>query len=463
VKLTKLAVSLIAANVMALPAAYATNGMLMEGYGPISTGMGGASMAFDNGTAGMANNPATLGLMPSGTNRFDLSIGGLHPDVKTTVHMASDVEAKSDGNAYYMPAVGWVRKDGALAYGVGVYAQGGMGTEYGTNTPLSLGTGLPVRSEVSLGNVIVPLAYDVTPDLTIGGSVSLVWGGMDLQMALTAPQMGAMAAQGDLIATGMGAMALPSFMQGGMANAGYISFSNNSDFTGDATSLGYSGKLGLTYKISKEFTLGAVYQSKTHLGDMTSSNAQMSMIDRAGSMGGPAGATYTLNGDVRIKDFQFPQVFGIGLAYQATPELLLVADYKRIGWKNVMEDFKLTFSSNDFGGLNMDMSMPQNWKDQNVFNLGLAYRVMPALTLRGGANLANNPVPDDTVNPLFPAIIKNHFTAGLGYDIDKANALNFSLVYAPNVSVTTQATPVSPSYTIDHSQLNWQLMYSYKF
>ncbi len=458
-KLTKIAVSLIAANVMALPAAYATNGMLMEGYGPISTGMGGASMAFDNGTAGMANNPATLGLMASGTNRLDLSIGGLHPDVVSK--MPGMPDAKSDGTAYYMPAVGWARKDGALTYGVGVFAEGGMGTEYGSNTWLSMGTGLDVRSEVSLGNVIVPIAYDVTPDLTIGGAVSFVWGGMDLQMLMTAPQMGALAAQGNLTASGAGAMALPSFMQGGMANAGYINFSNSSDFTGEASSVGWSGKLGATYKINKELTVGAVYQSKTSLGDMTSSNAQMSLIDRAGTMGGPAGATYTLNGDVTIKDFQFPAVFGIGLAYQATPDLLLVADYKRIGWKDVMENFRLTFSSIQMGGLSMDMSMPQNWEDQNVFNLGLAYRVIPALTLRGGANLANNPVPDDTVNPLFPAIIKNHYTVGAGYDIDKANALNFSLVYAPNVTVTAPAA--SGGYTIEHSQLNWQLMYSYKF
>jgi len=55
--------------------------MNMEGYGPIATGMGGASMAYDNGTAAMINNAATIGLMKSGTSRLDLAIGGLHPDV----------------------------------------------------------------------------------------------------------------------------------------------------------------------------------------------------------------------------------------------------------------------------------------------------------------------------------------------------------------------------------------------
>ena len=48
---------------LAAGAAHATNGMLMEGYGPISTGMGGVSQAIDHGNAGMAQNPATLGMM----------------------------------------------------------------------------------------------------------------------------------------------------------------------------------------------------------------------------------------------------------------------------------------------------------------------------------------------------------------------------------------------------------------
>ncbi|HRE07779.1 MAG TPA: hypothetical protein PKX00_19340, partial [Opitutaceae bacterium] len=49
----------------------ATNGMNLEGYGPVATAMGGASLAFDNGTAAVINNPATLGLLPS-DHQFDL-------------------------------------------------------------------------------------------------------------------------------------------------------------------------------------------------------------------------------------------------------------------------------------------------------------------------------------------------------------------------------------------------------
>lgn len=456
-KLKKIAISLFAAGTMASPLAYATNGMLMEGYGPISAAMGGASMAFDNGTAAMTNNPATLGLMAEGTSRLDLAVGGLHPDIVSK--MAGMPDANSGGTAYYMPAAGWVKKQGGLVYGIGVFAQGGMGTEYTATDWVSAGAGSS-RSEVGIGKLIVPLSYDVTPDFNIGGSIDLVWGGMDLQMAMSAAQMGGLAASGNLTAGGAGAAGLPSFL-GGANNVGYFNFTDGSDFTGKADATGWAGKLGMTYKVSKQLTVGATYHSKTSLGDMSASGAKLSMIDNSGTMGGPAGATYTLTGTVNIVDFQFPEVYGIGMAFQATDDMLVAVDYKRVGWASAMKEFHMTFSSTDMGGLNMDMKMPQNWKDQDVFNLGIAYRTSPALTLRAGMNLAGNPVPDNTVNPLFPAIIKDHFTVGAGYAYSKVSEVNASLAYVPKVTVTAPAA--SGGYSIDHSQLNWQLMYTRRF
>eukprot|EP01034_Spumella_vulgaris_P017606 gene17606-22451_t len=66
----------VAAAVLALTipmAAQATNGMQLEGYGPIAAGMGGVSMALNNGVAASANNPATLRLMATSA-RLDLAI-----------------------------------------------------------------------------------------------------------------------------------------------------------------------------------------------------------------------------------------------------------------------------------------------------------------------------------------------------------------------------------------------------
>ncbi len=459
-KMNKLVVSMFAAGIFATPMAYATNGMLMEGYGPISAGMGGASMAFDNGAAAMANNPATLGLMADGTSRMDLAIGGLHPSVTSTCTSApcNGAAANSGGKSYFMPAGGWVKKDGALAYGIGVFAQGGMGTEYTANDWVGAGSGKPSRSEVGVGNLIIPLSYNVTPDLNIAGSLDLVWGGMDLQMAMNANQMGQLAAGGNLIPGGPAAAspAFGAFMAGGATSVGYFNFTDGSKFTGKANSTGWAGKLGMTYKISSQLTVGATYHSKTSLGNMTADGATMDMIMAGATVG-------TFTGKVSIVDFQFPETYGFGVALQATDDLMIAADYKRIGWAKVMKNFHMNFVATN-GSLTLDMKMPQNWADQDVFNLGIAYRTTPELTLRAGANLANNPVPSNTVNPLFPAIVKDHFTVGAGYAVSKTSEVNASLVYVPKVTTTTPAVAgVSPSYTISHSQMNWQLMYSHYF
>ena len=81
------------ASVMVSTTVYATNGMNLEGYGPIATGMGGASMAYDNGTAAMMNNPATLGLMPEG-DRLDVALGYLGPHVTVRSPGAPDANPR---------------------------------------------------------------------------------------------------------------------------------------------------------------------------------------------------------------------------------------------------------------------------------------------------------------------------------------------------------------------------------
>lgn len=424
-KLKKIVGVLAAIGIAAPGVALATNGMLMEGYGPIATGMGGASMAYDNGAAGMANNPATIGLMANGTSRLDVAVGGLHPDISSNCNAPAPcggMKAASGGDAYYMPAAGWVKKDGKLAYGVGVFAQGGMGTEYAASTWMAGGMNLHNRSEVGIGNLIVPVAYDVTPDLTIAGSLDFVWGGMDMQ----------------------------ALMPTGPASAMYLNFSNSNDFSGKASSTGWAAKLGATYKVNKQLALGATYHSETSLGDLEGS-ANLT------GFGMPFGAT---SGTIKVVDFQFPETYGVGLAYQANDKLMVAADYKRINWSKTMKTVLLQYTSAGVGGT-MDIPFVQNWDDQDVFQLGVAYKATDVLTLRAGVNIANNPVPDSTVNPLFPATIKDHYTLGAGYAFNKVSDVNFSYVYAPKVTVTAPAT--SGGYSIEHAQNNWQLMYSHRF
>lgn len=461
-KLKKLVGAVLLAS--APVAAFATNGMNLEGYGPVATAMGGASMAYDNGAAAMMNNPATLGLMAPGSG-IGVALGFLGPDVTSSVP-AAGMTAASGGDAYYMPAAGYVTKSGNLTYGVGVYSQGGMGAEYGTGSFLSMGTGQDVRSEVGVGRVIVPLAFNVNDKLTIGGSIDWVWATMDVKMVAGAADFTAMTTSMTAgMAATMGALA------GFGADRFSLAFSDTNDFNGAATGSGFAGKLGMTYKVSPVLTIGATYHSKTSLGDLETGNGAAS-FGAYNNTGAALGAA--IAGKITVHNFQWPETYGVGMSYQANDKWMIAADYKRINWSGVMKDFKMTYSTANLGtGVteSADFTISQNWDDQDVFMIGASYKYSDALTLRFGGNFANNPVPDNRVHPLFPAIVKEHYTAGLGYMLSKQSGIDFSMTYAPEVSVNgNQATGAAGSgiggnngINIKHSQFNWQIQYGYRW
>jgi long-chain fatty acid transport protein len=428
----------LAALCAAAGPALATNGMNMEGYGPVSTAMGGASQAMDHGTAAMAQNPATLGLMAPGS-RLDVALGVLGPKVAST--MAGFGSADSGGTSYVMPAFGYAARSGSLVYGLGLFAQGGMGTEYGADTFLAAGSGQPVRSELGVGRVLLPMAWQVTPDFAIGATLDFMWAGLDMRMAASGAQLGALvtAASGNLGA------ALPAL---GGAPWARIDFSNNNDFTGAASSTGWAGKIGAVYRAGAGMTLGASYQSKSSLKDMKTSANGASLSATGG---------FADSGRISVIDFQWPTTTALGLSWQATPGLLVAADVKRIAWSGVMKDFKLRYDSAGMGG-SVSFALPQNWNDQTVASVGLAYAVNGQLTLRGGYNHAKNPIPAAYVNPLFPATVETHYTMGVGYAFTPSSEFNGSLTIAPKSTVTN-----GQGVVVTHKQSNAQLMYSYRY
>lgn len=417
--------------------AMATNGMLMEGYGPISTAMGGASQALEHGNAAMAQNPATLALMPEGS-RLDVAVGFLGPKVSSNV---PGMSASSGGTSYMMPALGYTQRSGSLVYGIGMFAQGGMGTEYDSNTFLAMGSGQPVRSELGIGSVIFPVAYQMSRDLTVGATLDYMWSDLDLLMAASGAQLGGLVTG----AAGNLAMALPAL---GGAPWARINFSDGDKFSGAAKATGYGAKIGATYRLSPTVLLGGSYRFKSRIDDMQTNTSSASLT----AFGGFADA-----GRITVLDFQMPSVAAVGASWQLSASTLLVADVKSIGWSDSMKSFRMRYDSAGMGGT-VSFELPQNWKDQTVVNVGVAWKADETLTLRAGVNLSDNPVPDSTVNPLFPAIVKNHVTFGLGYRTSAASEVNAALTVAPNTKVTAGS-----GVEIEHAQTNLQLMYTHRF
>ena len=469
-----LAASLLAATLATSPLV-ATNGMNMEGYGPVATALGGASFAYDNGTAGLINNPATLGLM-EGNARLDLALGILGPHIKVTspattpniFGVPANQTAKSSATAFFMPAMGYTRRSGNLVYGLGMFGQGGMGCEYDASSWRGLGFGLKNRTEVSVGRVIVPLVYKVSDTLQIGATADFMWAGMDLKMAMSGSQFFDLVmptsqrfgrASGSIVQSFGQIMA--TMPPGTSVDYAYFNFSNGSPFTGEARAYGYGGKVGLVYTPSKELSFGLTYHTQSVLSDMTAKGDTMSFQLNVPGLGHVPQA---LTGDFRVRNFQWPAMLGGGLAWHPAPHWMIAADLREVFWKNVMKEFSMSFvasaaaTNGPFANQNLEAVLFQSWKDQTVLQLGAAYEASEQLTLRFGGNFGNNPVPNTYLNCLFPAIVKNHLTAGLGWKIDARSSVDASFTYGFKVDTINGS-----GAGVSHSQTNLQLMYSYHF
>jgi long-chain fatty acid transport protein len=454
---------------------HATNGMNMEGYGPVATAMGGASFAYDNGTAGLINNPATLGLMAEQA-RLDLALGVLGPRLKVTspstapniFGVAANQGADSSAKAFFMPAMGYARRSGNLVYGLGVFGQGGMGCEYDTDSWRGLGFGLKNRTEVSIGRVIVPLVYKVNEQWQIGATADFMWAGMDLKMAMSGNQFFDLVmpssqhfgrASGTIVQSFGQIMA--TMPAGTSVDYAYFNFSNDNSFTGEARTYGYSGKVGVLYTPSKELSFGFTYHTQSVLSDMTAKGDTLSFQLNVPGMGR---MPQTLTGDFRIRNFQWPALLGAGLSWHPAPHWMIAADMREIFWKNVMKEFDMSFAASSaasngaFAGQNLDAVLFQDWSNQTVVQLGAAYEASERLTVRFGGNFGNNPVPDMYLNCLFPAIVKTHLTAGLGWKFDSHSSFDASFTYGFKVSAINGS-----GAGVSHSQTNLQLMYSYRF
>jgi long-chain fatty acid transport protein len=371
------------------PAAFATNGQELIGIGPTSRSMGGVGIAApQDAISAVFSNPSAMCFGPyCPSSQFDFAGTIFMPEPKAEV-TASGQTFKADARDqnYAIPAIGFsVPIGGADArwrFGLSAYGVSGLGVDYrdtnldqpgyffGGTQPLAAGT----YTNLQLMKFAPTIAYQALPNLSVGTSFQINYSTLDL---------------GD----------------------------------GTVAAYSYGVKLGVSYKPLDQLTLGLVYTS-------------------------PQKATYNHvydfsgNGTRQNLSLEQPQEVGLGVAYEfLKPRLLLETNVKWINWSDAegYEDF--------------------DWNDQWVFAVGGQWEAIDHLFLRVGYNYAKNPVDEhdnwngSLVVPTpdfvsvqgkslpryyyesfrvvgFPAIVEQHLTAGVGYELGENLVLNLSYMHA---------------------------------
>lgn len=381
----------------ALMPAHATNGYFPHGFGLKAKGMGGVAVALTHDAFAGVNNPASAAYAG---NRWDIGGEVFMPTRNASVGGSPVVESAKD--AFLIPEFGYnVGLSDKLGVGITVYGNGGMNTQYPPfpdNSNLFGGQG---KLGVNLMQLIVAptVAYKVTDNHTFGVSPLLVYQQFE-------------------------AYGLQAFGPALNPNAGKDSS------TGLGVRLGYMGKLG------DKMTVGASYSPKIN----------MSRFDKYATL-------FAENGD-----FDIPENYALGVAFQVTPAVLVAMDYSRINYSDVKS----------IGNSIMDAEPGFGWKNVNVFKLGVQWQMNSQWTLRAGVNKGTNPVTENEAffNVLAPGVIKTHITFGGTYAKSANEELSFAVWHGKSNSVSNAAalTPMGAMpVSLGMKQNGFGLQYSRKF
>jgi long-chain fatty acid transport protein len=164
-------------------------------------------------------------------------------------------------------------------------------------------------------------------------------------------------------------------------------------------------------------------------------------------------------------DLDVPATLQAGVAYDVTPNLTFMADYKRIWFSSVasLHNPSTNFPGNPFGSANGPGFGVQ---DVDVVKLGLEWRRSPKLTLRTGYSYNTAPIKsrDADINIITLGVVQHHITGGLKYQLTQNWDLELAAMYAPKATVTgTELLFPARSVEIEMSQFELTIGAVYRF
>ena len=352
--------------------AWATNGYAPHGIGQISKGMGGVGVALPQDSLAGGVNPA--GMVHVG-NRADLGIELFSPQREASV--GATTFDGNDKDLFLIPEFGYNRMlNNQTSLGVSVFGTGGMNTDYTTNPGFGSG---PAGINLMQLFIVPTLSYKINEQHSVGIGLNL---------------------------------AAQAFAAKGLNGFTPISSSgSNLTNNGHDTSYGAGLRLGWMGQVSDRVTLGATYQTRTH----------MSEFDDYRGLFAEQG------------DFDIPENFAIGIAVKATPKLTAAFDIMRINYSEVKSVGNINNAPpGGTGILGTDNGAGFGWDDQTIYKLGLSYEYSNKLTLRGGLNYGKSPIPSSQTNfnVLAPATVEKHLTLGATWKLDDGMSITGSYMHA---------------------------------
>ena len=378
--------------IMAPPAAQASNGFNLVGFGVESLGLGSADIAVARDSTAVNINPA--GLTQIDSRRFDgyivpyYSFGVAHSDANNAKDDIDNPFGVLTGFSYAQKAL---RPD--LTFGFGLFVSGGTGVTY-----KDLDTGLGTRDEYSAVLGVTKLAtgvgWKLNDKLSLGAGLNLSYSALRQKI----------------------------FPQTSSADPAFYGIRVDG-----ADGLSVNGRVGLQYRPQPTLTLGLSYANATDI----------KLED------GTLTADFTALGLGRVKyrqadveGFALAQELGAGVAWVFRPNWLFAGELTWLNWSDALRDASLVASRPDDPAAPATIAITQqlDHRGQYVIGLGIAYQWDDKTTLRGGLNIGRNPIPPSTLTPTLNLIA--HGELDLGFSRKLAGGWEFggAMQYQPYLS-----------------------------
>jgi long-chain fatty acid transport protein len=363
----------------------------------------------DMGVAGAGRQAAAMDAStasgnPAGMTRLDRSqmaggFLGFYPVAKFKVQ-ETNVSGGGVGNAgnfapsgtlYYVHSL---KPDLKLGLGFGSYM--GAGLDYGDNW-----AGRYYAEKVSLTTAAInpTVGYRVSPWLSLGGGVNIVYGAMSARTAINTPLE-----EGD----------------------GRLKF--------DATDVGYGFNVGALFEVSPQTRFGVTYASEVDLN--FKDDLRFKNLADTGIRGALLKASGILDSDLKI-NWNFPQQVAVGAYHELTKELALVAT---VNWQDWSRFGLAEISVPDINTTSVNI----NWNDTYHVGLGAYYRVSEPWLLMVGWAYDTSPISSSKDrSPALPVDRQFRYAAGVQYDWSKDLSVGaaYTLIDAGDCKINKEGTP----------------------
>jgi long-chain fatty acid transport protein len=186
------------------------------------------------------------------------------------------------------------------------------------------------------------------------------------------------------------------------------------DMEGDALEVGYN--LALAYRPTDDIKMGATYRSNIDI-------KEEGTADIIPIYSGPASVT-------------LPLPAALNLAVSKTwNDLTVELNYERVYWSS--------FKELEFEGTPLPVAT-KNWKDSNVYRIGVTYQVDEKLTAMAGFAIDQTPIPDEHVGFELPDSDSKVYSMGFRYQQDEHFSWGIAVLYDDKESRTVAAGVVDP-------------------